>query len=114
MCMGMHIGFALPAAGSEVFTELREGDEVTIVFGHGQPIVMDESVIEVIYSVSGRSALTNTGRKLSCWDGVGITKTDRHFEPGEYEVSVEAIKILAEASEISSLVLEPEDLDLLD
>jgi hypothetical protein len=91
MCIGSHC----PACGGTRVAELEPGDEIIIKAGAGHP-AKEEDATDIVVAVSGFSALTASGVKLACIDGFGVTKTGRHFEYGEYEVSDEATVILAE------------------
>ncbi len=74
-------------------SELQPGDEVIILKGEGYPAVQKETCT-VIWKVSGYSALTIDGIRLSCNSLTDLIVTGNQFET--YQVSPEAIQIWGE------------------
>lgn len=91
------MSFSYPAPGANIFGELQKGSVIVLLRGAGSPPVEDVSTSEVILAVEGFSALTNTGRRLSCFDSHLIEATGDHLAEGEYEVSPEASELLNQA-----------------
>lgn len=80
--------------GAEVFESLQKGSVVVLLPGAGNPEV-DVVTSEVIIEVDGFSAMTNTSRLLCCRDAALIEPTGEVLNEGDYEVSPEAIILLA-------------------
>lgn len=95
MCMCAHMGMR-PAPFGYRIAELQVGDEVSIKAGAGNP-KQESDTVDIVFHVSGISALTATGIKLMCTDGVNVEPTGQRFEPGTFEVSEQARAILVEA-----------------
>lgn len=93
-------GFPMPGGG--LIASLKAGDEITIKAGHGYP-TSEGDMTDIIVAVDGFSALTASGVRLMCSDGLGIEKTGNHFEEGEYEISPEAQVILAAVETTSEI-----------
>lgn len=85
-----------PAPGSEIFSELKTGDEVKIKAGHGYPPI-ETDAIKIIADVEGFSALTTDGIALCCEDAQSMTKTGNHFD--NIEISPAAQKMLDDAKQ---------------
>lgn len=77
--------------------DLSQGDQVAIDPGMGMPET-EETVTEVIIRVAGGSALTNSGRRLAqcTGDNWGITLMRSGLSEDEYQISSEALQIIAE------------------
>lgn len=88
MCMGF---------SGNIFTELKPGDEVIVGVGYGYPKRKKDFKC-IIAKVSGHSALTTTGVKLSCFDEVGIKTTGNYQE--NFEVTPRARRILEKAGRL--------------
>ena len=86
-----------PAPGAEIFDKLSKGSSVVLSYGAGNPRVTELSVAEVILAVDKFSALTNTGRLLSCADAALIKATGDTLADGEYEIAPEAQELLHRA-----------------
>ncbi len=89
MCMGgMH-----PRSG--IIAALDEGDEVIIRKGFGHPQVKEDS-IHIIASRSGFCALTTSGIRIICRDGIGVIVTGNHYS--KFELNEESRRIINEIS----------------
>jgi len=84
-------------AGGWVIANLQVGDLVLIKAGAGMP-PQEEDITDIIADVQGMSAITAKGMRLKCTDGYFVQKTGEHFEPGTFEVSPEAQRIINEAN----------------
>lgn len=94
--------FRYPLPGSEIFGEIKPGSIIFLRRGAGNPPVEEDSTSEVIISVDGYSALTNTGRLLCCVDSGFIDAVGGTLAESEYEVSPEAQAILRQAEEAAA------------
>ncbi len=79
---------------SDIFSELKKGSVVVLYRGAGYPPVEKASTLEVILSVGGFSALTNTGRLLDRTHAALIDVLSETLAEGEYEVSPRAQELL--------------------
>ena len=86
--------FSYPAPGASIFGKLQKGSVVALLQGAGYPPVEAVSASEVILAVDGFSALTNTGRLLSCTDAALIDLLGETLAKGEYEVTPRAQELL--------------------
>jgi hypothetical protein len=95
-----------PAAGSEIFLELKIGDEIKVDAGRGFPPVEIEAT-KIIADVAGYSALTADGVALCCEDAQGIIKTGNYFD--KVEISPAAQKLLDDIKQQQLEQVESED-----
>ncbi len=92
--------FSLPP-GAKLIASLKVGDGIALEDGAGYPAV-EGFALEIIVAVNGFFALTHTGRRLSCYDGLFVSQTGVHYDhESDYPepISDEARRLLAEAAQ---------------
>jgi len=86
-----------PAPGGAVIAALNPGDEIIIAAGAGTP-PQEADATATILEVAGMSALTTSGIRLMCSDGLKVTPTGNRVEPETLVVSPEAQAFLTQIS----------------
>lgn len=92
---------SFPNAIGEKIGHLTPGTEIIILAGEGYPAVSMD-IVDIVWQVSGYSALTAGGVALSCRHNSDIILTDRHFD--RYPVSDRALRIQKEIDTLADVI----------